>query len=100
MTKEKLRIMYASNAPWCASGYGIQGRSLLPRLQQLDVVDELAVFAWFGLQGGGTMANGLPSLSGWARPLRQRYVRRALRPFSRRHPDNADRCLGHQAARR
>lgn len=59
MTKDKLRIMYASNAPWCASGYGIQGRSLLPRLQQLDLVDEVAVFAWFGLQGGGTMANGM-----------------------------------------
>ena len=60
MTKEKLRIMYASNAPWCASGYGIQGRSLLPRLKQLDVVDDIAIFAWFGLQGGGTMANGFP----------------------------------------
>ena len=58
--KDKLRIMYASNAPWCASGYGIQGRSLLPRLKALDVVDDIAVFAWFGLQGGGTFANGLP----------------------------------------
>lgn len=60
MTKDKLRIMYASNAPWCASGYGIQGRSLLPRLKQLDVVDDIAIFAWFGLQGGGTVANGFP----------------------------------------
>lgn len=52
--------MYASNAPWCASGYGIQGRSLLPRMKQLDVVDDIAIFAWFGLQGGGTFANGFP----------------------------------------
>lgn len=53
--KDKLRIMYASNAPWCNSGYGIQGRSLLPRLKKLDVVDDVALFAWYGLQGGGMM---------------------------------------------
>ncbi len=52
MPREKLRIMYASNAPWCASGYGIQGRSLLPRLRALPEVEDVAMFAWFGLQGG------------------------------------------------
>lgn len=60
VTKSALRIMYASNAPWCNSGYGVQGRSLLPRLKALDVVEDLAVFAWFGLEGGGTFANGFP----------------------------------------
>ena len=52
MPRDKLRIMYASNAPWCFSGYGVQGRSLLPRLRQLPEVEDIAVFAWFGLQGG------------------------------------------------
>lgn len=58
--KNQLRIMYASNAPWCASGYGIQGRSLLPRLKALDVVEDVALFAWFGLQGGAMMMADLP----------------------------------------
>lgn len=58
--KDKLRIMYASNAPWCNSGYGIQGRSLLPRLQKLNVVDNVAIFAWYGLQGGGMMFGDIP----------------------------------------
>jgi len=49
MPRDKLRIMYASNAPWCFSGYGVQGRSLLPRLH-----------AWFGLQGGMLNAHGMP----------------------------------------
>ena len=60
MPREKLRIMYASNAPWCFSGYGVQSRSLLPRLKQLPEVDEIAMFAWFGLQGGMLSSNGMP----------------------------------------
>lgn len=58
--KEQLRIMYASNAPWCASGYGVQGRSLVPRLKALDVVEDVAVFAWYGLEGGGMVMGDVP----------------------------------------
>lgn len=58
--KDKLRIMYASNAPWCGSGYGVQSRSLLPRLRALDVVDDVALFAWFGLQGGAMVMGEMP----------------------------------------
>lgn len=50
-----LRILYSSNAFWSASGYGVQGRSLLPRLAELPEVggrDNIAMFAWYGLQGG------------------------------------------------
>lgn len=57
---KQLRILYASNAPWCASGYGVQSKSLLPRMKELDSVEDIAIFAWFGLQGGGTVANGFP----------------------------------------
>lgn len=51
----KLRLLYSSNAPWANSGYGIQGRSLLPRLAELPQFggrENIAVFAWYGLQGG------------------------------------------------
>jgi glycosyltransferase involved in cell wall biosynthesis len=50
-----LRMLYASNAFWCASGYGVQGKSLLPRLATLPEFDgrsNVAMFAWYGLQGG------------------------------------------------
>lgn len=51
----KLRLMYSSNAFWSNSGYGIQGRSLLPRLAELPEFggrENIAQFAWYGLQGG------------------------------------------------
>ena len=51
----KLRMLYSSNAFWAASGYGVQGKALLPRLAELsefDGRDNIAQFAWFGLQGG------------------------------------------------
>jgi len=52
---DKLRILYSSNGIWTNSGYGIQGRSLLPRLAELETVggrENIAQFAWYGLQGG------------------------------------------------
>lgn len=51
----QLRLLYTSNAFWAASGYGVQGRSLLPRLAELPEIngrDNIAMFAWYGLQGG------------------------------------------------
>lgn len=51
----KLRLMYSSNAFWAASGYGVQGKSLLPRLAELPELggrENVAQFAWYGLQGG------------------------------------------------
>ncbi len=50
-----MRILYSSNAPWSASGYGVQGQSLLPRLAQLPQIggrENVGIFAWYGLQGG------------------------------------------------
>ena len=50
-----LRILYSSNAIWASSGYGVQGKSLLPRLANLETVgsrSNIAQFAWYGLQGG------------------------------------------------
>jgi glycosyltransferase involved in cell wall biosynthesis len=51
----KLRLLYSSNAPWAASGYGIQSKSLLPRLAVLPEFggrDNIGIFAWYGLSGG------------------------------------------------
>lgn len=56
-----LRVLYSSNAMWAASGYGVQGRSLLPRLAELPEIggrDNIAQFAWYGLQGGVHNVNG------------------------------------------
>lgn len=57
----KIRLMYSSNATWVASGYGVQGRSLLPRLAELPEVggrQNVAQFAWYGLQGGCHSVDG------------------------------------------
>lgn len=51
----RLRLLYSSNAFWCTSGYGVQGRSLLPRLANLPEFggrENIAQFAWYGLDGG------------------------------------------------
>src|SRR5574341_1092422 len=50
-----LRLLFASNGFWVSSGYGVQAKSLLPRLANLPEFGgrhALAQFAWFGLQGG------------------------------------------------
>lgn len=52
---KKLKLLYSSNAFWSSSGYGVQGRSLLPRLAELPQFggrENIAQFAWYGLQGG------------------------------------------------
>ncbi len=58
----QIRLMYSSNAFWAASGYGVQGRSLLPRLATLPEiggVQNIAMFAWYGLQGGVHEVGGI-----------------------------------------
>jgi glycosyltransferase involved in cell wall biosynthesis len=57
----KLRMLYSSNAFWSSSGYGVQGRSLLPRLAELPEFGSrgnIAQFAWYGLQGGQHEVDG------------------------------------------
>ncbi len=53
--QSNLRLLYTSNAFWSSSGYGVQGRALLPRLAELPEIggrENIAQFAWYGLQGG------------------------------------------------
>lgn len=57
----KLRMLFSSNAFWCTSGYGVQAKSLLPRLAELpefDGRDNIAQFAWYGLQSGMHQVDG------------------------------------------
>jgi glycosyltransferase involved in cell wall biosynthesis len=57
----QLRMLYSSNAMWATSGYGVQGKSLLPRLALLPEFgsrEALAMFAWYGLQGGVHQVDG------------------------------------------
>jgi glycosyltransferase involved in cell wall biosynthesis len=57
-----IRLLYSSNAFWTNSGYGVQGRSLLPRLAalpQVGGVQNVAMFAWYGLQGGTHEVGGI-----------------------------------------
>ena len=56
-----MKILYSSNAFWSNSGYGTQGKSLLPRLAELEIVggrENVAMFAWYGLQGGVHQVEG------------------------------------------
>jgi glycosyltransferase involved in cell wall biosynthesis len=58
----KLKMLYSSNALWANSGYGVQGKSLLPRLAALPEfggIQNIAMFAWYGLQGGIHDVGGL-----------------------------------------
>jgi glycosyltransferase involved in cell wall biosynthesis len=52
-----MRILFMANAPWCTTGYGVQGKHLVPRLQALG--HEIAYFAFYGLAGGVIKANGV-----------------------------------------
>lgn len=45
-----MRIAISSNAPWARTGYGTQVAQLIPRLRAMG--HELAVHAWYGLEGG------------------------------------------------
>ena len=52
-----MRILWMSNAPWSASGYGQQTALFLPRLKALG--HEMGCFAFYGLEGGGLNLAGI-----------------------------------------
>jgi glycosyltransferase involved in cell wall biosynthesis len=45
-----MRILWTSNAPWGATGYGNQTLLMAPRLAAMG--HNVALFSWWGLQGG------------------------------------------------
>lgn len=80
-----LRILYSSNAIWSNSGYGIQGRSLLPRLANLDTVggrSNIAQFAWYGLQGGNHNVEGFQIFPAGVDPYGNDIIQSHTRAFN------------------
>ena len=53
-----MKFTWHSNAPWAATGYGNQTNLFLPRLKALG--HEVAVIAFYGLEGGVINWNGIP----------------------------------------
>ena len=53
-----MRIMTLSNAPWTSTGYGNQTRVFTPRLKALG--HEIAITAFYGLEGAVLHWNGMP----------------------------------------
>jgi len=53
-----MRISWVSNAPWARTGYGNQTMLFVPRLQKMG--HEIAVTAFYGLEGGVLNWNGIP----------------------------------------
>lgn len=53
-----MRILWSSNAPWAATGYGNQTKLFATRLRRLG--HEIAIHAWYGLEGGALHWDGIP----------------------------------------
>ena len=54
MTEKPLRIMWMSNAPWCGTGYGVQAAKIIPFLKERPEIEDVSLFAFYGIQGGIT----------------------------------------------
>lgn len=52
-----MRILIHSNAPWAATGYGVQTRLFAPRIR--DLGHEVAVSAFYGLEGAFIQWRGM-----------------------------------------
>lgn len=53
-----MRILIMSNAPWAATGYGKQVKLFASRIKSLG--HEVAIFAYFGLEGALIHMDGIP----------------------------------------
>lgn len=53
-----MKISWVSNAPWARTGYGNQTNLFVPRLKRLG--HEMAVTAFYGLEGGVLNWDGIP----------------------------------------
>lgn len=52
-----LRLLWHSNAPWAATGYGVQTRVFTPRIR--DLGHEVAISAFYGLEGASIQWQGM-----------------------------------------
>ena len=53
-----MRILIHSNAPWAATGYGVQTRLFAPRIR--DLGHEVGISAFYGLEGASIQWQGMP----------------------------------------
>jgi len=53
-----VRILIHSNAPWAATGYGVQTRLFAPRIR--DLGHEVGISAFYGLEGASIQWQGMP----------------------------------------
>lgn len=61
-----MKILWSSNAPWAATGYGQQTAEFVPRIR--DAGHEIAVAAWYGLMGSDLQWDGIHVYPGGADP--------------------------------
>jgi glycosyltransferase involved in cell wall biosynthesis len=52
-----MRVLWHSNAPWAATGYGVQTRLFAPRIR--DLGHEVAISAFYGLEGASINWQGI-----------------------------------------
>ena len=52
-----MRILWHSNAPWTATGYGVQTRVFAPRIR--DLGHDVAISAFYGLEGASIQWDGM-----------------------------------------
>jgi glycosyltransferase involved in cell wall biosynthesis len=67
-----MRILWVSNAPHVGTGYGVQTRLFAPRLKELG--HEVAIFGFYGEEGGLRDWNGIPIYPKNAHPYGQDAV--------------------------
>lgn len=66
-----MRILYSSNAIWCNTGYGVQGKHLIPRFSAMPVVggaENVVLYFWYGLAGGAMRLGPHLALPGFGGP--------------------------------
>ena len=59
-----MKINWFSNAPWAASGYGVQTKLFAPRLKEAG--HEIGITAFYGLEGSVINWNGIQIYPRWA----------------------------------
>jgi glycosyltransferase involved in cell wall biosynthesis len=75
-----MRILWVSNSPHVGTGYGVQTRLFVPRLQALG--HEMAIHDFYGGEGGMREWNGIPLYPKAAHPYGQDIIPHWARHFN------------------
>lgn len=77
-TPPRLRVLWASDAPWATSGYSVETAITTTRLKEHC---DLALLATFGLHGGIQEWNGIPVFPGGADSFSNDVIGKAARAW-------------------